>query len=109
MHVNREASIDRTHGDYSTLFTSLPASGKDKSVFVTKQDVDKTEFVKELVEEDTHGIILPSGEINWDCPCLGNLPQGSCGGEFKAAFSCFHYRCEADAILFVWSGVCVCV
>ncbi|KAK0537746.1 Oxidoreductase [Tilletia horrida] len=32
-----------------------------------------------------------TGEINWDCPCLGGMAQGSCGEEFKAAFSCFVY------------------
>lgn len=30
-----------------------------------------------------------TGEINWDCPCLGGMAQGSCGEEFKDAFSCF--------------------
>jgi hypothetical protein len=30
-----------------------------------------------------------TGEINWDCPCLGGMAQGPCGEEFKAAFSCF--------------------
>ncbi|KAK0553609.1 Oxidoreductase [Tilletia horrida] len=32
-----------------------------------------------------------TGEINWDCPCLGGMAHGSCGEEFKAAFSCFVY------------------
>ncbi|KAK9475491.1 mitochondrial intermembrane space import and assembly protein-like protein 40 [Dipodascopsis tothii] len=30
-----------------------------------------------------------TGEINWDCPCLGGMAKGPCGEEFKAAFSCF--------------------
>lgn len=30
-----------------------------------------------------------TGEINWDCPCLGGMATGPCGEEFKAAFSCF--------------------
>lgn len=30
-----------------------------------------------------------TGEINWDCPCLGDMPHGPCGQEFRAAFSCF--------------------
>ena len=30
-----------------------------------------------------------TGEINWDCPCLGGMAHGSCGEQFKAAFSCF--------------------
>ncbi|KAJ2816183.1 Oxidoreductase, partial [Coemansia furcata] len=36
-----------------------------------------------------------TGEINWDCPCLGGMAQGTCGEEFKAAFSCFIYS-EAE-------------
>lgn len=66
--------------------------GKDKSVFVTPEDADKPAMVKELVEEEGYGIILPNGEINWDCPCLGGMAKGTCGQEFKDAFSCFHYR-----------------
>ncbi|CAK9438678.1 uncharacterized protein LODBEIA_P29020 [Lodderomyces beijingensis] len=30
-----------------------------------------------------------TGEINWDCPCLGGMAHGTCGEEFKQAFSCF--------------------
>ncbi|KAH8166014.1 hypothetical protein CIB48_g2258 [Xylaria polymorpha] len=35
-----------------------------------------------------------TGEINWDCPCLGGMADGPCGEEFKAAFSCFVYSTE---------------
>lgn len=35
-----------------------------------------------------------TGEINWDCPCLGGMADGPCGVEFKAAFSCFVYSKE---------------
>jgi intermembrane space import and assembly protein 40 len=35
-----------------------------------------------------------TGEINWDCPCLGGMAHGVCGEEFKAAFSCFVYSTE---------------
>ncbi len=30
-----------------------------------------------------------TGEINWNCPCMGNNPKGPCGPLFKLAFSCF--------------------
>ncbi|TIB09118.1 hypothetical protein E3P88_03405 [Wallemia ichthyophaga] len=36
-----------------------------------------------------------TGEINWDCPCLGGMAHGPCGEDFKSAFSCFVYS-EAD-------------
>lgn len=35
-----------------------------------------------------------TGEINWDCPCLGGMAHGPCGDQFKAAFSCFVYSKE---------------
>lgn len=35
-----------------------------------------------------------TGEINWDCPCLGGMANGPCGEEFKAAFSCFVYSTD---------------
>ena len=63
-------------------------------MFLTQEDEEKTELVSDLVTEESYGIVLPSGDINWDCPCLGGLPKGTCGEDFKAAFSCFHYRLE---------------
>ena len=63
--------------------------GKDQLIFVTKEDHENPEKVE--IPEEPVGIIYPSGEINWDCPCLGDLPHGPCGKEFKAAFSCFHF------------------
>jgi hypothetical protein len=35
-----------------------------------------------------------TGEINWDCPCLGGMAHGPCGPEFREAFSCFIYSEE---------------
>lgn len=35
-----------------------------------------------------------TGEINWDCPCLGGMAYGPCGEDFRAAFSCFVYSEE---------------
>ena len=72
-------------------------TGDHRSVFVTEEDLAKPEVVSSLAteeeeEDDEYGVILPNGEINWDCPCLGGMPQGPCGQEFKDAFSCFHYR-----------------
>lgn len=46
-------------------------------------------------EEGTGGAFNPeTGEINWDCPCLGGMAHGPCGEEFKRAFSCFVYSEE---------------
>jgi len=35
-----------------------------------------------------------TGEINFDCPCLGGMAHGPCGPEFREAFSCFVYSKE---------------
>ena len=46
-------------------------------------------------EADQQGAFNPeTGEINWDCPCLGGMAHGPCGEEFKGAFSCFVYSKE---------------
>uniref|UniRef100_A0A1A8NI10 Coiled-coil-helix-coiled-coil-helix domain containing 4 n=3 Tax=Nothobranchius TaxID=28779 RepID=A0A1A8NI10_9TELE len=79
--------------------SSVREEGKDKIIFVTKEDHEAPSSA-ELVEEDPNdpyeeqGLILPSGEINWNCPCLGGMASGPCGIEFKDAFSCFHYSKE---------------
>ncbi|KAF7657862.1 hypothetical protein LDENG_00021450 [Lucifuga dentata] len=78
---------------------SVREEGKDRIIFVTKED-HATPSSAELVEEDPNdpyeerGLILPNGEINWNCPCLGGMASGPCGTEFKEAFSCFHYSKE---------------
>lgn len=51
----------------------------------------------EALEEEAaqQGAFNPeTGEINWDCPCLGGMAHGPCGEEFKAAFSCFVHSTE---------------
>ncbi|EER25402.1 CHCH domain containing protein [Coccidioides posadasii C735 delta SOWgp] len=46
-------------------------------------------------EADQEGAFNPeTGEINWDCPCLGGMAHGPCGPEFREAFSCFVYSTE---------------
>lgn len=35
-----------------------------------------------------------TGEINWDCPCLGGMAHGVCGEQFREAFACFVYSKE---------------
>jgi intermembrane space import and assembly protein 40 len=79
----------------------------------SKTDSKPIEII-EIVEEVVESIPLPpsneqdledeakqegafneeTGEINWDCPCLGGMAHGPCGEEFKMAFSCFVYSKE---------------
>ncbi|KAI0689969.1 hypothetical protein BC835DRAFT_1281828 [Cytidiella melzeri] len=43
-----------------------------------------------LEEQGGGGAFNPvTGEINWDCPCLGGMAHGPCGMQFRDAFSCF--------------------
>lgn len=67
--------------------------GKDQIIFVTKEDHEapiQIDF-NEDDDDEQPGIILPNGEINWNCPCLGGMATGPCGVEFREAFSCFQY------------------
>jgi len=46
--------------------------------------------------ESSGGAFNPAtGEINWDCPCLGGMAHGPCGPQFREAFSCFVFS-EAE-------------
>lgn len=68
----------------------------ETSVPILEEDADKTppaapgEAPSE--EQPSGGAYNPvTGEINWDCPCLGGMAHGPCGPEFREAFSCFVY------------------
>lgn len=70
--------------------------GKDQLIFVTPEDhAIPSNVILPEDDDEYEGLIKPSGEINWDCPCLQGMADGPCGEEFKAAFSCFHYS-EAE-------------
>lgn len=62
----------------------------------TRSDGEGEDGLEGLEEDaDQQGAFNPeTGEINWDCPCLGGMAHGPCGEEFKAAFSCFVYSNE---------------
>lgn len=66
-------------------------SDKDKVIFVTRANHEvpsKYEPPPPLPNEQRRGVLLPDGSINWTCPCLGGLPYGPCGYEFREFFSC---------------------
>ncbi|KAF2279204.1 uncharacterized protein EI97DRAFT_491928 [Westerdykella ornata] len=71
------------------------AAEKEKAT-QTHEETAASGSVEELEEEaEQQGAFNPeTGEINWDCPCLGGMAHGPCGEEFKAAFSCFVYSTE---------------
>lgn len=65
--------------------------GKDTIIFASKEDHATPSKIKLPEAEPSPGLLLPNGEINWNCPCLGGVATGPCGLEFREAFSCFHY------------------
>jgi intermembrane space import and assembly protein 40 len=72
-------------------------STEHKSILNESEETEGlSDDVQELEEEaGSEGAFNPeTGEINWDCPCLGGMAHGPCGEEFKAAFSCFVYSKE---------------
>ncbi|RWS20670.1 hypothetical protein B4U80_03656, partial [Leptotrombidium deliense] len=52
--------------------------GKDKIIFLTKEDHEKPSTVVIPEDDEPRGLILPNGEINWNCPCLGGMASGPC-------------------------------
>ncbi|TFK44782.1 hypothetical protein BDQ12DRAFT_730805 [Crucibulum laeve] len=56
----------------------------------TPKDGEAAQEGEASQEGGTGGAFNPvTGEINWDCPCLGGMAHGPCGPEFREAFSCF--------------------
>ncbi|KAH0612540.1 uncharacterized protein H6S33_008920 [Morchella sextelata] len=72
--------------------TSSTATGEGESAALATHPRAPDELEEEASQE---GAFNPeTGEINWDCPCLGGMAHGPCGDEFKAAFSCFVFSTE---------------
>lgn len=63
------------------------AAGLSGSVAAGFEEKSEEASKEEAFNEET-------GEINWDCPCLGGMAHGPCGEDFKSAFSCFVYSKE---------------
>lgn len=59
--------------------------------FKQKSETNKHPWKKKWIK----GVILPNGEINWGCPCLGTASIGPCAIQFRTAFQCFHFS-EAE-------------
>ncbi|KAG1148042.1 hypothetical protein G6F61_011543 [Rhizopus arrhizus] len=71
---------------------------KDTVKFVTEEEINKASSEDQQQQQEPEGQAAAfnpeTGEINWDCPCLGGMATGPCGEDFKAAFSCFVYSEE---------------
>lgn len=75
---------------------SKPASADAASESAAAPEAAPAGSPADLEEEaGQQGAFDPeTGEINWDCPCLGGMAHGPCGEEFKEAFSCFVHSTE---------------
>ncbi|KAF8070526.1 hypothetical protein FPV67DRAFT_1025264 [Lyophyllum atratum] len=92
---------------------SLPVSSEDPATSEHIPDVDSAPRTDDPSDDETDvpptdgegesspdeagagGAFNPvTGEINWDCPCLGGMAHGPCGPQFREAFSCFIYSEE---------------
>lgn len=84
---------------------SSSASVSNAEEFLQKKEEEALEEVASQPPEESDseesqgggggGAFNPeTGEINWDCPCLGGMAHGPCGQEFRDAFSCFVFSEE---------------
>ncbi|KXS14403.1 hypothetical protein M427DRAFT_112586 [Gonapodya prolifera JEL478] len=67
-------------------------SSKDTVLFIDKETNHAA--IEELERKTLSGgqgaVNSVTGEINWACPCLGDLAvQPPCGDTFKISFACF--------------------
>jgi mitochondrial intermembrane space import and assembly protein 40 len=72
-------------------------SSENASTSVMAPEIDAVGGGAAELEEEAagEGAFNPeTGEINWDCPCLGGMAHGPCGPQFREAFSCFIFSTE---------------
>ncbi|KAG0248619.1 Oxidoreductase [Actinomortierella ambigua] len=78
-------------------YTRSEESGKDVIMFMEPSEATtpSAEPSSSTSSSDQSAAFNPeTGEINWDCPCLGGMAKPPCGDAFKEAFSCFVYSTE---------------
>ncbi|PSR73899.1 hypothetical protein PHLCEN_2v10257 [Hermanssonia centrifuga] len=89
------SSLDATSSSHTTPSEggpSIPESTSAESPSTESPPALETPASEETgsEEEGAGGAFNPvTGEINWDCPCLGGMAHGPCGMQFREAFSCF--------------------
>ncbi|CCA66331.1 related to MIA40-mitochondrial intermembrane space protein, involved in import and assembly of intermembrane space proteins [Serendipita indica DSM 11827] len=89
--------------DTISTFTEADSRNHQKSlakpepaVVVVENKAGELEESATTEEGKNTGAFDPeTGEINWDCPCLGGMAHGPCGPQFREAFSCFVFS-EAE-------------
>jgi len=97
---SREPTVDAIFEEKRRRQAQVAAEAEQKQQFAEggiEGEEGEEEGGLEGLEDEAgqQGAFNPeTGEINWDCPCLGGMAHGPCGEEFKAAFSCFVYSTE---------------
>ncbi|CAG8440079.1 7208_t:CDS:2 [Ambispora gerdemannii] len=94
---SKDETTDQEHKpeqskDETTNREHKPEQSKDET---TNQEHKPEQSKDETTDQEKTSVGGPidpdTGEIDWDCPCLGGMTNGPCGEQFKAAFSCFVY------------------
>lgn len=67
------------------------ADGRHVALYPSREQLATPAKVQLPEPEPAPGLLLPSGDINWGCPCLGSMAAGPCALPFRDAFACFHY------------------
>lgn len=106
LNPNLDKLEDETSGTSIEALTSRPRTqqSREASILASAVSAASTEnasttaaepsSAQDLEEEEAsqEGAFNPeTGEINWDCQCLGGMAHGPCGPQFREAFSCFVY------------------
>ena len=73
----------------SEMGAKYPPDSQLESVVQTDGTSDSEGNIDEGEGEGQGAFNPVTGEINWDCPCLGGMAHGPCGQQFREAFSCF--------------------
>ncbi|GMG17597.1 hypothetical protein B5S30_g3274 [[Candida] boidinii] len=94
--LDSKSPNDKSSTTNATTTTATKENETSPSDEQSVQSAEKNleEKLEESQEEQSGAYNPETGEINWDCPCLGGMANGPCGEDFKAAFSCFVYSEE---------------
>lgn len=84
--------IEPTATPTSDSSSDKPADSDKANDSDSSPDKEKDKMDSLEADAASQGAFNPeTGEINWDCPCLGGMAHGPCGPQFREAFSCFVY------------------
>jgi len=85
--AQRQSQKQATTASSNTKVSSKTVADSEASAPGSPEELEEEAGQQGAFNEET-------GEINWECPCLGGMAHGPCGEEFREAFSCFVYSKE---------------